>query len=108
MGQDNKLSDFGVEITEEVLKAKKKAAKGRGLSFKPYVDDVRTRLAKVEEKRAKNKQPGSEKLYKKLRSQNKLTARERIEALFDEGTFSEYSIFAESQIKEMGMDSEGM
>lgn len=104
MGHDNQSSDFGVETTKDLLKAKKKAAKGGGLSFKPYVEDVRTRLVKVEEKREQIKKPASEKLCKRLRDQNKWTARERMGNFFDRGIFTEYSIFAESQIKDMGMD----
>lgn len=95
---------YSVETTKDVIKEKKKAAKGSGITFKPYVEDIRTRLAKVEEKRSRIKQPANEKLYQRLRAIGKWTARERIESLFDEGTFSEVGLFAESQIKEMGMD----
>ena len=104
MEEENKPVSFGVAGVKDVIEAKKKEAKGKGLSFKPYVEDVRTRLAKVEEKRASIKKAANEKSYKRLREQNKWTARERIENFFDKGTFTEYSIFAESQIKDMGMD----
>lgn len=102
MGEQEKR--YSVDTTKEIIEEKKKAAKGTGITFKPYVDDVRTRLAKLEEKRAKIKQPANERLYQRLRSMGKWTARERLAALFDAGTFKETGIFAESQVKEMGMD----
>jgi methylmalonyl-CoA decarboxylase subunit alpha len=95
-----------IETTKEVVQAKKKAGKGkgRGLSFRPYVEDVKTRLEIVERKRSKIKEMGSEKLLKKLQERGNLTARERIDSFFDEGTFVEHGIFGESQIKGMGME----
>lgn len=93
-----------IETTKEIVQAKKKAGKGRGLSFRPYVEDVKTRLAIVEEKRSKIMEMGSEKLLKKLRERGNLTARERIDSFFDQGTFVEHGIFGESQIKGMGME----
>lgn len=88
---------------EEIVGTKKKVGKRRGHSFRPYVDDVKTRLAVVEEKRAKIMEMGSERLLKKLRDRGNLTARERIALFFDEGTFVEHGIFGESQISGMGM-----
>lgn len=101
---DQEEKRYSIDVTKEIIEEKKKTAKGKGITFRPYVEDVRTRLAKVEEKRAKIKQPANERLYQRLRSMGKWTARERIEAFFDPGTFNEVSIFAESQIREMGMD----
>lgn len=93
------------ETTKDEVKAGKKAGKGkgRGLSFRPYVEDVKTRLEIVEQKRAKIQQMGSEKLLQKLRERGNLTARERIDSFFDEGTFVEHGCFGESQITGMGM-----
>lgn len=104
MEDKGKEKRYSVDTTKEVIKEKKKAAKGKGITFRPYIEDMRTRLAKVEEKRAQIKLPVSERLYHRLRSMGKWTARERIDALFDQGTFNEMGIFAESQVKEMGMD----
>lgn len=97
---------YSVDTTKDLIAEKKKAAKGKGITFRPYIEDMRTRLKQVEEKRAQFKLPVSERLYQRLRSMGKLTARERIDALFDEGTFVELGIFAESQVKEMGMDKQ--
>ena len=94
-----------VDTAQEITKLAKKKAKGQGVTFKPYTEDLRTRLAQVEEKRKKIiETPGSEKLLARIRDRGKLTARERIEFFFDDGTFVEHGIFAESQIKKMGMD----
>ncbi len=94
-----------IETTKEVVQAKKKAAKskGRGISFRPYVENVRTRLEIVEKKREKIREMGSKKLLDKLRARGNLTARERIQHFFDEDTFVEHGIFGESQIKGLGM-----
>lgn len=102
--EQNDEKRYLVDTTREIIKEKKKSAGGRGITFRPYVEDVRTRLAKIVEKRAKIVEPSGGRLYQRLRSMGKWTARERIVALFDEGTFNEVSIFAESQVKEMGMD----
>jgi len=95
---------YSIDATREAVEEKKKAAKGRGITFRPYIEDMRTRLAKVEEKKAQIKLPANERLLQRLRSMGKWTARERIDGLFDKGTFTEMSMFAQSQIKEMGMD----
>jgi acetyl-CoA carboxylase carboxyltransferase component len=101
---EGKKTEWEIETTKEIIAEKKKAAKGKGITFKPYVEDVRTRLAMVEEKRVKVKQLGDPKLLARQRERGKLTARERIDLLFDEGTFVEHGIFGESQVREMGME----
>ena len=94
-----------IDTTKEITGLAKKKAKGKGITFQPYTQDLRTRLAQVEEKRRKiTTTPGNEKLLAKHRERGKLTARERLDLLFDNGTFVEHGVFAESQIKDMGMD----
>ncbi|MEJ2715653.1 MAG: acyl-CoA carboxylase subunit beta [Deltaproteobacteria bacterium] len=102
---DDKKSRPSGEPTRESAQAGKKASKerGRGISFRPYVESVRTRLEAVERKRSKIKEMGSEKLLKKLKERGNLSARERINTFFDKDTFVEHGIFGESQIKGMGM-----
>jgi len=107
---DSSQEKWSIDTTKEVMQAKKEMAKGkksRGVSFRPYVEDLRTRLAKVEEKRKKILEMGDKKLLAKQRERGKLTARERIEIFFDEGTFFEHGIFGESQIRGMGMGEYG-
>ena len=64
---------ISIETTKEVVEAKKKASrgKGRGVSFRPYVEDLKTRLAKVEEKRARILKMGSEKLLAKQKERRR-------------------------------------
>jgi acetyl-CoA carboxylase carboxyltransferase component len=102
----DKREKWSIETTKDVIDAQKKATKkkGRGITFRPYVEDIKTRLAKVEETRSQILKMGSEKLLAKQRDRGKLTARERIHLFFDEGTFVEHGIFGESQTKAMGMD----
>lgn len=47
---------------------------------------------------------GPEKIEKLMHSRGKLTIRERINLLFDEGTFVEQYLFAQSSCKDLGMD----
>ena len=101
----NEDKKYSIDDVKSTMEEKKKASKGRGFSFKPYVDDVRTRLKLIEEKKQKIRTvPGSEKLLEKLRKQGKWTARERLDAFFDKGTFIEEAIFVRCKATEMGMD----
>ncbi|MFH1481035.1 MAG: carboxyl transferase domain-containing protein, partial [Pseudomonadota bacterium] len=103
--QEDEREKASIETAREITSLSKKKAKGRGISFRPYVEDLRTRTALFEEKRKKViDTPGSVKLLEKHRSRGKMTARERIDMLLDKGTFLEHGIFAESQIKDLGMD----
>ena len=58
----------------------------------------------LEDLRKKAMQGGGEERVKKQHEKGKLTARERIEKLLDEGTFVEIGMFAESRATEFGMD----
>jgi len=100
-----KQENPSIDTTKEVVEAKKKASrgKGRGISFRPYVEDIKTRLAKVEERRSKILKMGSRRLLARQRERGALTARERINMFFDDGTFVEHGAFGESQIRGMGM-----
>ena len=103
--KDRDEKRYSIETTKKITEEKRKSAKGKGFTFRPYVDDVRTRLEMVDREKEKIRVPSNKKLLDRLRSQGKLTARERLELLFDEGTFSEMSMFARSQIKSMGMEN---
>jgi acetyl-CoA carboxylase carboxyltransferase component len=70
-------------------------------AFRPYVEPLRQRLEKVEQAREKARGAGSEELLRKHRAAGKLTARERIDGLFDPGTFREHGAFARSQVPGM-------
>ena len=58
----------------------------------------------LDEKRKMAMQGGGEERIRKQHEKGKLTARERIEKLLDEGTFVEIGMFAESRATEFGMD----
>jgi acetyl-CoA carboxylase carboxyltransferase component len=73
--------------------------------FRAYVDPMRPRLERVEERRAKVLEMGSEKLLAKLRARGCMTVRERIAAFFDPDTFVEHGMFGESQIRGTGMEA---
>lgn len=58
----------------------------------------------LEEMRKKALEGGGEERIKKQHEKGKLTARERIEKLLDDGTFEELGLFGESRATEFGMD----
>lgn len=58
----------------------------------------------LEDLRKKAMEGGGEERIKKQHEKGKLTARERIEKLLDEGTFVEIGMFAETRATEFGMD----
>jgi len=104
--KENKREKWSIDTTREIVEGKKKKGKGkkeRGITFKPYIEDLKTRTAMVEEKRVEILKMGSEKLLAKQRERGKLTARERINLFFDEGTFVEHGLFGRSQVSGLGM-----
>ncbi|MCD6275598.1 MAG: methylmalonyl-CoA carboxyltransferase [Thermoplasmata archaeon] len=58
----------------------------------------------LDEKRRKALEGGGEERIKKQHEKGKLTARERLEKLLDEGSFVEIGMFAKSRATEFGMD----
>ncbi|NBX95255.1 MAG: acyl-CoA carboxylase subunit beta, partial [Betaproteobacteria bacterium] len=57
----------------------------------------------LEEKRAKARLGGGQKRIDAQHAKGKLTARERLELLFDEGTFEEWDMFVEHRCVDFGM-----
>ncbi|MEN9890303.1 MAG: hypothetical protein RLY78_598, partial [Pseudomonadota bacterium] len=60
-------------------------------------------LQQLEDKRAKARLGGGQKRIDAQHSKGKLTARERLELLFDEGTFEEWDMFVEHRCADFGM-----
>jgi propionyl-CoA carboxylase beta chain len=60
-------------------------------------------LKQLEEKRARARLGGGEKRVEAQHAKGKLTARERIEALLDEGSFEEWDMFVEHRSSDFGM-----
>jgi len=63
-------------------------------------------IQQLEEKRAKARLGGGERRIKAQHSKGKLTARERIEFLLDDGSFEEWDMFVEHRCTEFGMEDE--
>ncbi|MGE0776428.1 MAG: acyl-CoA carboxylase subunit beta, partial [Sphingomonadaceae bacterium] len=63
-------------------------------------------LQKLEEKRAAAKLGGGEKRINAQHAKGKLTARERIEVLLDEGSFEEVDMYVEHNCTDFGMEQE--
>lgn len=61
-------------------------------------------LADLRERKASIKQMGGDKNVQRQREKGKLTARERIDLLLDDGTFCETGIFATNRGTDFGMD----
>lgn len=67
------------------------------MALKKYILDLRKRKEEIE-------QGGGEKAIEKQVAMGKLTARERILSLVDEGSFSEFDLFVEHDARDFGMD----
>ncbi|TLX75322.1 acyl-CoA carboxylase subunit beta [Labilibacter sediminis] len=67
------------------------------MSLKKHILDLRKRKEKVE-------MGGGEKAIEKQVAMGKMTARERILALLDQDSFTEYDLFVEHEAKDFGMD----
>src|SRR6185436_5289803 len=61
-------------------------------------------LAKLELRRADAKAGGGEKRISAQHARGKLTARERIDLLLDEGSFEEFDMFVEHRSTDFGME----
>ncbi|MCP1169646.1 acyl-CoA carboxylase subunit beta [Limimaricola litoreus] len=61
-------------------------------------------LRELEERRASARQGGGEKRIAAQHAKGKLTARERIELLLDEGSFEEYDMFVAHRCTDFGME----
>ncbi|MCL4555110.1 MAG: acyl-CoA carboxylase subunit beta [Actinobacteria bacterium] len=62
------------------------------------------KIGELEEKRLRLMAGGGEKAARKQREQGKMTARERIAALLDPGTFTEFDLFAGHMGRDYGLD----
>jgi propionyl-CoA carboxylase beta chain len=65
-------------------------------------------IRQLDEKRARARQGGGEKRIATQHAKGKLTARERIELLLDEGTFEEWDMFVEHRCTDFGMAAESV
>ena len=73
----------------------------------PPQPDLHTTAGKLVELRRRNEQalhPGSEAALAKRRDKDKQTARERVEALLDEGSFTETDALARHRARDFGLD----
>jgi acetyl-CoA carboxylase carboxyltransferase component len=64
----------------------------------------RTRIMDFFKKKSTASQGGGDKYVEKQKQMGKLTARQRIEALLDDGTFHEYDLFVEHKGEDFGLD----
>ena len=62
-----------------------------------------TTIEELEQKRARARLGGGEKRIASQHAKGKLTARERIDLLLDEGSFEEFDMFVEHRATEFGM-----
>ncbi|MBQ1968052.1 MAG: acyl-CoA carboxylase subunit beta [Flavobacteriales bacterium] len=70
------------------------------------MSEIKTKIRELVEKRNVARVGGGEKRIEKQHAQNKLTARERIELLLDEGSFEEFDMFVTHRTTAFGMDKE--
>ena len=63
-------------------------------------------IRQLDEKRAQARLGGGERRIAAQHAKGKLTARERLELLLDEGSFEEWDMFVEHRSHDFGMDRE--
>lgn len=63
-------------------------------------------ISKLEAKRAAARMGGGQRRIDAQHAKGKLTARERLEVLLDEGTFEEWDVFVEHRCTDFGMDQQ--
>ena len=63
-------------------------------------------LEELEKRREEARLGGGEKRIASQHAKGKLTARERIDLLLDEGSFEEFDMFVEHRVAEFGMDKQ--
>ena len=69
------------------------------MTFQEKLDELRRRSAAAE-------QGGGEERLERRRKEGKLSARERVDLLFDEGTFEETDKLVEHRCRDFGMDTQ--
>src|SRR5512147_2262160 len=70
--------------------------------------NVHNIIRQLDEKRARARLGGGDKRIAAQHAKGKLTARERIELLLDEGSFEEWDMFVEHRCTDFGMDKESV
>ena len=68
--------------------------------------DMKKKLEALRELQAEARQGGGEKRIEKMHEQGKLTARERLEVLLDEGSFEEIDMLVRHQTRDFGLDKQ--
>ena len=72
------------------------------------VRSMQNRIDEMHEARLRTRAGGGEDKLQKQRDKGKLTARERLDALLDEGTFQEIGLFRKNRTVTFGMDTADM
>ncbi|MCB0313877.1 MAG: methylmalonyl-CoA carboxyltransferase, partial [Calditrichaeota bacterium] len=67
---------------------------------------MKKKLEALRELQAEARQGGGEKRIEKMHEQGKLTARERLEVLLDEGSFEEIDMLVRHQTRDFGLDKQ--
>ena len=65
---------------------------------------LKSKIKELQERREKLLRGGGEQAIEKQKALGKRTARERIMALLDEGSFNEYDLFVEHDARDFDMD----
>ena len=72
------------------------------------VNDAAAKLSELEDRRAKIRQHGGAERVEAQHAKGKLTARERIAVLVDEGSFVEYDEFRKTRSVYYGLDKQDL
>jgi len=78
------------------------------LTYKIYVMSLKQKTVDLQKRMAEVALGGGEKAIEKQVAMGKLPARDRINAILDEGTFQEYDLFVAHQAREFDMDKKSL
>jgi len=76
----------------------------RGIAYRPMTKSMKDKIQELVERRKHLELGGGPEKIDAQHRKGKLTARERIEALLDKGTFTELGLFAKHRCTRLGMD----
>merc|ERR1712227_998786 len=99
-------SDFDCLTEMNRLARISRLARPAATSVNVVTRDASTVADRIEQKRAQAMVGGGERRIAAQHKKGKLTARERIDILLDEGSFVEYDQFVEQRCSDFGMDDE--
>src|SRR5947209_7258827 len=97
------ITDAVPDLPSEQADAEQPGTNGSGTTV-PTPPPVSQRIAQLDRLRERARLGGGEKRIQQQHAKGKLTARERVDLLLDEGSFEEIDMFVTHRTSDFGMD----